>query len=484
MNGTTEKMNGINRSTIMYSSEIPQEISVKDLLRFSPHYFGQKVFGYRMDNVHTKILDHIITPKRSLALIARGHGKSLMVSVFLTWLIVNNPNIRVLLVSQTDRKSQMFLSKIKTIIQTSPTIKKYYGDLVGSKWTDHGITLKTRTEIYAEPNILAMGANSSQVVGMHVDLIVLDDVVDYDNARSEIQRTRLSDWFKTALLPTILSGGRIVAVGTRYSILDLYDTMMRMDYNVLILPAIGNDGKALCEFLVPLKDKIGKDGEVLVEGLETIKKNLGSVIFNLQYQNNTDLLKEGAIIKYDDLRFYSKTILEDGYTYVIKDEKRIKIVTTTIGVDPAISKQEYADYTAMITAGKDKDGNIYILDIVNAHLSFSEQINKVEYLVEKYHPMETAIEKVGYQEALIQELQRKGGLKIRAVTPTRDKVARLMSVTGFFESGIVHIRNDMNSFIDQLVLFPDGSNDDMVDAMVYALMGLRRTSSGIIRLEF
>ena len=91
--------------------EIPTEIGVKQLLRDSVHYFGQQVFGYKISGHHAKILDHMLESSYNLTLISRGHGKSLMVSVFVTWLLVNNKNIRIIIVSDTDRKATMFLKK-------------------------------------------------------------------------------------------------------------------------------------------------------------------------------------------------------------------------------------------------------------------------------------------------------------------------------------------------------------------------------------
>jgi hypothetical protein len=207
---------------VITMDEIPSNIPIKDLLINSPFYFGRTVFGYRVDGVHEKILSHMIESNGSLTLVARGHGKSLMMSVYITWLAVNNPNIRILLISETDRKAQMFLSKIKAILQHSSVIKEYYGDLVGEKWTDHAITLKTRTEIFAEPTILATGAGSSTVVGTHVNVICCDDLVGFDAARSDIQRDRLLDWYRTSLMPCGLAGVKIIICGTRYHYIDLY----------------------------------------------------------------------------------------------------------------------------------------------------------------------------------------------------------------------------------------------------------------------
>ena len=415
----------------------------------------------------------------SLTLVARGHGKSLMMSVYITWLVVNNPNIRILLISETDRKAQMFLSKIKAILQHSPILKEYYGDLVGEKWTDHAVTLKTRTDIFAEPTILATGAGSSTVVGTHVNVICCDDLVGFDAARSEVQRDRLLDWYRTSLMPCGLAGVKIIITGTRYHYIDLYQHHIdTFKYDTLILPAINPDGTALCSWLQPLEDTFDSNGNLLVKGLRTIRSDLGEIIFALQYSNDVELLKEGNIIKYNDIQWYDSLYHdENNQVYVIRsDNRKIKIGRITIGNDPAISEKSTADDSAYVVCGMGFDNNIYILESINKKLSFDKQINMVEHLVERWNPNEVTIEKVGYQAALIDELKRRGGLKIRDIQPGRDKIARTMSVTGFFEDHRVYLQKSMQDLIDQLIIFPDHIHDDLVDAVTYGLLSMKKQS--------
>ena len=56
--------------------DIPTEISIKSLLEFSPAYFIQKIWGFRVDGVHSQMLDFLINERRGLLLCPRGHGKS------------------------------------------------------------------------------------------------------------------------------------------------------------------------------------------------------------------------------------------------------------------------------------------------------------------------------------------------------------------------------------------------------------------------
>jgi predicted phage terminase large subunit-like protein len=468
-------------------SDIPENIQVPDLLRHSPFYFVNKVFGFRVDGCHEQMLEFLNNNKYGMLLCPRGHGKSKMAQGLVAWLAVNNPDIRIIIVSDTDTKARLFLTTIKNILEYSPVIKEYYGDITSSPWTESAITVAGRTRIQTEPTVLAVGSGSGKVTGMHSDIILLDDIESFDSARSELQRTRLKDWYKTTLSPVLMAHGKTIVCGTRYHFADFYSMLdEEFSFEKLILPAINKDGKALCEWLVPLDSKYGKDGKLLVKGLSTIKAELGSVIYALQYMNDTSLLSAGTIFRHEDFRFYKRFIFDDNKVYVeLLDGTKELIKRIVIGIDLAISEKQTADYTAMIIAGKTAKGNIYILDYINKRLTFNKQLHLIENLVEKWTPNEVAIEKVAYQEALIDELKRRGGLKIMAISPTRDKVARAYLVSGLVESNLVHFKQEgMSDVTDNLTIFPDGEHDDIADAFVYTLGRLKIGSVEPIMLSF
>ena len=460
-------------------------ISKKQLLRDSPFYFIQKIFGFRVDGVHEKIINHLLLPENNLTLISRGHGKSKMAQGMIAWWICNNPDERILLVSDTDRKATLFLNTIKQVIESSPVIKKFYGDLRGETWTDHAITIKGRSKIQTEPTLMCIGAGSGAATGLHATKIVVDDLVSFDSARSELQRTRTADWYRTTLLPVLVSSGKFCVLGTRYHTRDIYDDLINsLHYNTLLLPAINDKNESLCEWLVPMKDRCDDEGNLLQVGLETIRESLGLLIWELQYQNSTKLLNQHHIIKYDYIQYYDSFYFnEDGKLFVNNNGENILINRVNLGVDPAISEKESADFSGLVAIGRGTDDNFYVLDSIAKHLTLNGQIEEIQKVVEKWSVSKTLIEDVAYQKALIQELQRRSGLRIKAIKPTRDKSSRLSMVSGRFETKKVFFLKNQKSIINQLLDFPDGLHDDLVDACVYSLFGFRSSKGGMVVLR-
>ena len=63
----------------------------------------------------------------------------------------------------------------------------------------------------------------------------------------------------------------------------------------------------------------------------------------------------------------------------------------------------------------------------------------------------------------------------------KDKYTRALSVIHYFEQGAVFLKSQ--DLIDQLSTFPTGSEDDLVDACVYAVMMIQKYSPIKVMVE-
>ena len=356
------------------------QIKYSQLIKSSPHLFLKDVMDLRADGVHSDFVETVLGGNRVLMLAPRGFGKSKVVQGLVAHYILNNPNKRVMLISQSYSKSTIFMSGIKRVLESNGIVKDVWGDVKGDNWRDDSITLKTRTANHVEPNLISLGAGSSSCTGLHADLIILDDATDFDVVRSSVKTERLELWFKTALLPCLVPGGRVIAIGTKYGVNDLYSVLEEMDYDKTVYPAI-RDGKSLCPWLFPLDDEI-RDG-IKYTGLNTLKKNMGSLLFDLQMQNDTSLLAENNIIKVSWLRYF-ETIPND-----LKD--------IIIAVDPAIGLKSENDYTAITIWGRSEENDMYLIESINERMSFHTTITTIQGLIDRYKPRTVVIEDIAFQ---------------------------------------------------------------------------------------
>ena len=106
-------------------------------------------------------------------------------------------------------------------------------------------------------------------------------------------------------------------------------------------------------------------------------------------------------------------------------------------------------------------------------MGFNETKTAIKKVAMKWRPTYVNIEAVQYQAALVEDLRLEmEGFYINAIHPDRDKRSRFMPTLGKYEHGlIVHHPLLPKEFEGELLQFPEGEHDDMVDALVYAMKG-------------
>ena len=303
-------------------------------LNASPEYFINKVYGYLIAKHHKNIIQHLNSTPITLDLAPRGCGKSRVGTIgYVSWIVCNEPNARVLILSDTDTHSIRFLNTIKAVLSTSPIIKEHYGDIIGAKWSDHQITTSLRNDpSITEASITALGAFSGGVTSGHYTHIFGDDIITFATSRTAGMRQRPKDWWATTVLPTLLPGAEAHILGTLYHHNDFYQYVQtQLGYNTQTQPAIIDIGtpkeRSIWEDFMPLNTR-SINGK-MVKGLIQIRdgtsgtadSGIGSLIFGLQYMLDASLQLSGSIFKYDNFRYYSNLHREGGNLYVEIEEE-------------------------------------------------------------------------------------------------------------------------------------------------------------------
>lgn len=423
--------------------------------------------------LHASIIHNVSDNQASMDLAPRGHGKSTIGDVdFCITKVLRNPDIRIMIGSKTQTQASAFLKEIRTHFEQNVNLIRIFGDWKKSRdnvWNDKEFTVNRRTVIKKEATVSALGA-SGAVVSKHFDIIIGDDLVGFENARTEAQRKVLKEWFYSSLYPTLEPDGEIHILGTRYSPMDLYEDLIKSkNYKVNIQQAITiKDGQEVSLW----------ESKFSLEKLRSIREEAGLIIFNMQYQNNTELAK-GKIFKYR----YFKHFEEYEVDYAL-NRVRVKVldaqgvpfwipVRIYMGADLAISEDETSnnDYFVLTVIGVDKNKNVYVLDYLKERLSFNAQLNAIlDYGRNKFPMVERiGVETVQYQKSLAQEIRRLSLLPVINIQTSKDKVTRAMRRSALFENGKVWFRIGMDDLEECLLLFPEVDHDDLFDGLDFAL---------------
>lgn len=152
-------------------------------------------------------------------------------------------------------------------------------------------------------------------------------------------------------------------------------------------------------------------------------------------------------------------------------------LTLRMGVDLAISQKEGADYSAAVILGTDAQGNVFIVHAERVRASFHQVIEWVKSIAARWQPSVIHVEQVQFQAAVIQELLRTTNLPVKGIRPDRDKVTRFLPLQARYEQGLVwHSPALPPEFTNELLSFPIGEHDDLVDAAAYAFMEAQSSS--------
>ena len=264
----------------------------------------------------------------------------------------------------------------------------------------------------------------------------------------------------------------VVSHNTRWSKRDLVGRILKASAE-----KDGNDEWEIIEFpaILPSGNPLWPEFWS-IEELEALKSELPIPKWNAQYQQQPTS-EAGAIVKREWWRTWEGD-RPPPCEFIIQSW------------DTAFTKNERSDYSACVTLGvfyKDEDpndANIILLDAFKDRMEFPELKAKAFEYYKEWEPDAFIVEAKASGAPLIFELRRMG-IPVQEFTPTRgnDKIVRINSVADLFASGKVWApdRRWAEEVIEEMASFPYAEHDDMVDAMVQALIRFRK--GGFIRLQ-
>ena len=167
------------------------------------------------------------------------HAKSTTITVnYVTYRVCQDPNIRVIIVSQTQEMAKRFLRAIKDrLAGANQSYKKLQHDFApdggfdanSASWTADSIYVnaEARDSGEATPTVQALGMNG-QIYGNRADLIILDDTVTGKNAH---EFEKQIDWIQREVINRLTyPGGVLLLVGTRLAPVELYSEIQKPEW--------------------------------------------------------------------------------------------------------------------------------------------------------------------------------------------------------------------------------------------------------------
>ncbi len=219
--------------------------------------------------------------------------------------------------------------------------------------------------------------------------------------------------------------------------------------------------------------------------LRQIEKTLGSYYFSALY-GGTPSPEGGGYFKRAWFKYYERInqgdeeyYRLDGRTFARKHCRRFATV------DLAFSIKNSADYTAIGAWGVTPDCDLILFDIIRERMSGDQLIPSIRTMVSKWNLDYTGIEDVQAQTLVVQAA-RKAGLAVRALKANMDKLTRSIPAQIRMESGQLWLpkqHQHLESLEHELLTFPQGGTDDLVDITSYAALEVQRLGGAVISEE-
>ena len=307
----------------------------------------------------------------------------------------------------------------------------------------------------------------SRITGQGADIIILDDPLDASDAQSELACAKVNDWIVDVLMGRFNKGatGVMVLVMQRLAVNDPSARLQEIeDWTLLSLPAIAEE--AIEVTVGPGAVHMFTKGDLLHPGLldrvylDQRRRAMGNAAYSAQYQQRP-LPPGGGVI---DISLF----------------QRFRTLPTTrdtrfLSIDAA-SGSDSGSYS-VIQFWQISDGRIYLARSQIGHWPFPELRKRALDAKIAFQADFFLIEFASNGRALAEELwdyypREERARVVQIFKPQHAKSVRMDLAMVPIEASRVFLPEQADwlaAFLAELQAFPNGANDDQVDALSQAI---------------
>ena len=409
-------------------------------------------------------------PIRRLWLWSRGFFKtSLITEAHTLWLIVNNPNIRILIVSFSLEVAKKPFGVLRNHLIGNEDFRYFFREFcpVPNKegkiefGTTEYFVIPNRTKSLKEPTVMCAGVGTN-ITGLHFDVQKIDDLVNKDSVSNDTQIQASKDYF--SLLGPIFDNPTCPhqdVIGTIYHFNDLHSVILKNEkFSSSIIPVYNDRGV----FAFP--ERISQ---------EAFEKEILGDPNNNPYDIQSQYLLNPinpADAKFKEEWWKTYDDLPSGLAEYIL-------------CDPASTQKKKSDYTVIEVWGVDSEYNYYLLDGLRDRLRANDRVRAYVSMAKKLKRLKGAkYEELGGRQGDLENINDefiKQHIHI-SVKPTKNttatKVDRIeQRLVGQFHAGKIYFpksilkRSEFDGktydFVQQYKLeflqFPFSEHDDILD---------------------
>lgn len=429
------------------------------------------------NNVQSRII--ITVPPR--------HGKTETASIlFSSWLLGVLPQINIIFSAYSKQLAEKVGLDTRDVLMS-----EQYQAIFPEVRLRKDVKSKTNFQTNQGGRWFGTGVGGG-VTGMAGNVIIVDDPFkSRAEAESKLTRKTVWEYFQSTLYSRLQpyknaknGGDAIIVIMQRWHEDDLVAKLLeQQELREQEEPGGNHDTWEVINFkAIAVEDEYyndelkRKEGEPLWEDVFPVDKLMRikqKSLYNWasQYQqdpvlNELQVYKPTMFQYYDVDELLSRKSKLDFYTFV----------------DPAISQEDTADNSVVLTVAKERDGyNIYRIREDAGHFTPRQLVDLIFKHYQEYGSRMT-IEQTQWQRALkfsVQEEQERRGVYFKIhETKKGNKEERIgIGLLSLYERGVVfHRKQGDSAYEEELMSFPRGRRDDRADCMSFCLDAFKKTN--------
>lgn len=408
--------------------------TVPDFPDFCAEYLGQPLYRHQLQwfdiiegraprEIHPAMTYEPGSPQFVLVNTPPEHAKSTTLTMnYVTWRILRDPNIRVLIVSASEKMAKKFLNGIKQRLtgRRYRRLQEDFGPVGGfaqdaSVWSATMIYVGGKDDGEKDPTVEALGMGG-QIYGARADLIMVDDAVVKKNAHDYESQ---AEWLAQEVITRLDRRGHMMVIGTRVGIVDLYKYLRREyadAWTYFAQPAVLEMSGEPADWVTLWPATVDEDGEPEVKwdgpSLVQLRKRFMSPaqwarVFMQQDVAEDQIFPEVAVLA--SLNRQRIPGLLDPRNPGARPEG-MEHLYVICSLDPALSGTTAAFVVALDT----RTGKRWVLDAHNQAGMTPATIRQLMLAwTDKYRPREWRVEKNAMQGMLTQDEELRTALNSR-----------------------------------------------------------------------
>lgn len=392
------------------------------------------------------------------------------------WALGRTPNIKIIIGTYNEQRAKQNGNAIRTLIE-SERYQEVFPEVVLTKGGKSKSYLETTRGGY-----VLMAGRGTGVTGNPCDIFCIDDPIkDAAEANSTASLDEAWAWFSTTALQRAHNLTRYVIVHTRWAATDLigricdpespdYDAERAAPWTYLNVKAYDND-PIVAELMGTAPEDCIWEEKFSPDLLEGIRKLMSPEDFSALYMGKP-VPDEGG--------FFRKEMINDYVHGQCPARSTLRIYAAS---DHAVTTQTYSDYTVIIIAGVDNQGQVWLLDCVRRKMHSDETVAEMVRLMKEYKPITWWAARDHISRSIgpfLKRQMREEGIYSTHIVDSPEvgnKMQKAQSIRGMMALGLVRFPVKAawyQDVVNELLRFrgQGDAHDDVVDTMGHLGRGL------------